>query len=114
VGLSTVSAIFGNSATAGAAMAALGIGSQVGIVLPFSRTQESEADQLGQQLMAKAGFDPAQALTLWQKMGQLGGSGTPAILSDHPSDEDRLQALTKTLPKAEQMFDPAHPANCQR
>jgi predicted Zn-dependent protease len=77
---------------AGQLMAALGVGAQVGILLPFSRTQESEADILGQRYMAQAGFDPRAAVTLWQKMGAK-GSRTPAFLSTHPAPGKRADKL---------------------
>ncbi|MEW5834282.1 MAG: M48 family metallopeptidase [Pseudomonadota bacterium] len=77
----------------GYAAAALGLGAEVGILLPFSRTQESEADVLGQRYMAEAGFDPRAAVTLWQKMGAQGGSKPPAFLSTHPSSSKRQQTL---------------------
>ena len=78
---------------AGYAAAALGLGAEVGILLPFSRTQESEADTLGQRYMAQAGFDPRAAVTLWQKMGQQGGSKPPVFLSTHPAPGNRAQQL---------------------
>ncbi len=78
---------------AGYAAAALGLGAEVGILLPFSRTQESEADTLGQRYMAQAGFDPRAAATLWQKMEQAGGSKPVAFLSTHPSSARRAQLL---------------------
>lgn len=77
----------------GYAAAALGLGAEVGVLLPFSRTQESEADVLGQRYMAEAGFDPRAAATLWQKMGAQGGSKPPAFLSTHPSSAKREQTL---------------------
>ncbi len=74
-------------------MAALGIGSKVGILLPFSRVQETEADVLGQRYMADAGFDPHAAVTLWQRMDNQGGSSPPAFLSTHPAPDDRAKRL---------------------
>lgn len=77
----------------GRMLAILGLGAEVGILLPFSRTQESEADTLGQRFMAEAGFDPRAAPTLWQKMERQGGSKLPAFLSTHPSPAHRAQTL---------------------
>lgn len=77
----------------GYAAAALGVGAETLFLLPFSRTQESEADVLGQRYMAEAGFDPRAAATLWQKMGAQGGSKPPAFLSTHPSSSKREQTL---------------------
>jgi predicted Zn-dependent protease len=89
--------------------AALGIGSQVGVELPFSREQESEADHIGLVLMAKAGYDPAKAVDFWQRMAAYGkGKQPPAFLSDHPSDEDRIAAIKKEMPEAKAAFV-AHP-----
>ena len=75
--------------------AALGLGSQVGILLPFSRTQESEADMLGLRYMAAAGFDPHAAPTLWEKMASSGGSAPSAFLSTHPAPGKRAQTLAR-------------------
>ncbi len=117
LGMSAVGELMNNPTTRNIALGALGIGSQVGVVLPFSRMQESEADKLGQKLMADAGFDPRESLTLWQNMAALGGSGTPAILSDHPADADRLQALQNSLndvlPIYEQARAEGRTPNCQ-
>ncbi|MFV0575374.1 MAG: M48 family metallopeptidase [Vibrio sp.] len=86
-----------------AAMSALGLGVQYGITLPYGRTQESEADILGIDLMAKAGFDPQQSIELWKNMAKAsGGSQPPELLSTHPSHSTRIQDLAekiKTLPK---------------
>src|SRR3546814_10315731 len=65
------------------------------MLLPFSRTQESEADTLGQRYMAQAGFDPRAAVTLWDKMGAQGGSKPPAFLSTHPASGNRAKALNQ-------------------
>lgn len=91
--------------------ALLGVGSQVGIVLPFGRTQESEADEIGLELMAKAGFEPHEAVTLWQNMAKLSGaSGQPEFLSTHPSNERRIKDLQKQMPKAEGYYQQAQAA----
>ena len=88
----------------------LGLGMQVGVALPFSRTQESEADLIGLNLMARAGFDPRQAVELWKNMMASGGNAPPQILSDHPSDATRIQALQDHLPEAIKDYDAAQAA----
>jgi predicted Zn-dependent protease len=80
---------------ANSAMALLGAGAEVGILLPFSRAQEHEADILGQRYMARAGFDPRQAPALWKKMEKQGGASPPAFLSTHPAPADRMRELKK-------------------
>lgn len=103
--------------TAGYTAAALGLGAQVGILLPFSRTQESEADTLGQRYMAEAGFDPRAAVTLWQKMDQQGGSKPPAFLSTHPAPGNRAQSLGRQaqqlLPVYQQARASGHAPSCR-
>lgn len=89
-------------------MAALGLGSQVGILLPFSRTQESEADRMGLTYMAAAGFDPREAVNLWQKMDHQGGSRPPAFLSTHPAPGKRAQTLGKLAQKLLPLREQAH------
>lgn len=82
------------------AMSLLGLGAQVGLLLPFSRAQESEADVLGLRYMAQAGFDPRAAVTLWQNMAEVGGGDVPVFLSTHPSGEQRIEALRGHMPEA--------------
>lgn len=72
---------------------------QVTFQLPFGRDQESEADTIGLELMARAGFDPRAALTLWRKMAAEERSGTPKFLSTHPSPKDRTKDIEKLLPR---------------
>ena len=85
--------------------AALGLGSQLGVELPFSRQQESEADHIGLVLMAKAGYDPAKAVDFWQRMMDYSkGKEPPAFLSDHPSDEQRIADIKRELPEAKAAF----------
>ena len=79
---------------------AYGLGSQVLISLPYSRTQEHEADQIGLVFMAMAGYNPEEAVSFWRKMSQQGGSSTPELLSTHPSDEKRIQKIQEYMPKA--------------
>lgn len=77
----------------------LGVGAQYGVLLPFSRDHESEADVVGLGLMAKAGFDPTQSITLWQKMSQASQGGQPPeFMSTHPSNATRIQELQKHMP----------------
>lgn len=75
-------------------------GSQVGVLLPYSRLHESEADHLGLIFMAMAGYDPSKAVEFWQRMKAQGGAKPPQILSTHPSDEQRIQKIQKELPEA--------------
>src|SRR5262249_18941484 len=92
----------GQLATKGA-----GLGAQVGVLLPYSRVQETEADRMGVELAARAGYDPRAAITLWQKMAKLSGGNAPQqFLSTHPSSDTRIKDLTeysqKVLPLYEQ------------
>ncbi len=80
-------------------MAGIGLGAQFGVLLPHSRTQESEADIIGLQIMAKAGFDPRESMELWKSMAQAGGGQPPEFLSTHPSHSTRIQNLEKNIPK---------------
>jgi len=75
------------------AMAALGLGAQVGLSLPFSREQETEADILGLQYMHRAGYDPRQAIPFWQRMQEGGGSRPPEFISTHPDPDNRIGRL---------------------
>ena len=80
---------------------AYGIGAQVGVLLPFSRSHELEADKIGMILMAKAGYDPRQAVSFWERMlANKNGSSVPPFLSTHPSDQKRVEQLKSFLPEA--------------
>jgi predicted Zn-dependent protease len=90
-------------------MSAYGLGSQVGVLLPFSRQQESEADHLGLIFMALAGYDPHAAVAFWQRMAAAGqgASKPPEFLSTHPADATRIQNLEKFMPEAMEYYHPA-------
>ena len=85
--------------------AALDLGAQVGVGLPYSRNLESRADQGGLLLMARAGYDPQAALTLWEKMNKLEGAGGSSWLSTHPSNGERIAAMRKNLPAAQAIYN---------
>ncbi|MEO5864402.1 MAG: M48 family metallopeptidase [Nitrospiraceae bacterium] len=96
-----------------AAMAALGVGAQVGVLLPFSRKHESEADYIGILLAADAGYDPRESVALWERMGQTSGGGAPSeFMSTHPSHETRIEQLKKWMPEAMAIYQakPSSPA----
>jgi predicted Zn-dependent protease len=77
--------------------------------LPFSRSQESEADHIGLIYMAKAGYEPRQAVAFWQRMRRASkGTEPPEFASDHPSDDEhRIERIEKRLPEAERAYTPA-------
>jgi len=79
---------------------------QVTFGLPHSREQEAEADRIGLELMARAGYDPHAAVTLWEKMSKLGSSG-PAFLSTHPASADRMRDLESNIPKVMPLYEAA-------
>lgn len=81
-------------------MAALGAGAQYGVILPFSRDHESEADQMGLLYMARAGYDPREAIKFWQRMAESGGAQPPEFASTHPSHATRIRDLENFMPKA--------------
>jgi len=88
-------------------MTAYGVGSQVGVMLPFSRLHESEADRLGLIFMAMAGYDPNKAVDFWQRMADMkGGQAPPEFLSTHPSDNTRIRQIRERLPEAMKYYKP--------
>ncbi|MEQ8408321.1 MAG: M48 family metallopeptidase [Gammaproteobacteria bacterium] len=94
----TAARIFGVSDTA---IEAIDYGTQIGLFLPFNRTQESEADVVGLMLMAEAGFDPQQSITLWENMNAVGGQRPPEFLSTHPAPETRMSRLNEMMSAAQ-------------
>lgn len=97
-----------NPATVQLVGAALGAGASVGLLLPWGRAQESEADQVGLILMAKAGYDPHAALGLWKRMAEAAKGQRPAeFLSTHPSEATRIQQIEGWLPEAMKYYRPA-------
>ena len=97
-----------NPATVQLVSAALGAGASVGVLLPWGRAQESEADHLGLILMAKAGYDPRAALELWKRMAEAAkGQRPPEFLSTHPSEATRIQQIEGWLPEALTYYRPA-------
>jgi predicted Zn-dependent protease len=105
MGLTVASITFSDSKNRDMIAGLLGIGTQFGVVLPFSRYHESEADRVGLEYMAKAGYDPREAVGLWERMGAMGGgSRPPEILSTHPDPARRAKELSKHMPKALAMY----------
>jgi predicted Zn-dependent protease len=100
----------GNAMLGQAAMAALGAGVQVGVLLPFSRKHESEADYIGILLAADAGYDPRESVHLWERMEQVsGGKGPSEFLSTHPGHETRIEQLKKWMPEAMAIYQTKSP-----
>jgi len=108
VALETVAAGMGNKdpKTVQTVTGLLGAGVAVGVMLPFSRDQESEADHMGLIYMAKAGFRPEAAVAFWQRMAAASQGATLEILSDHPSDARRIEQIKGWLPEAQAAFVP--------
>ncbi len=107
----------GNSGATYTAYEALNQGAALGIMLPFSRNQESEADVIGLQYMARAGFDPRQAVPLWQNMEETAGGNAPAeFMSTHPSSDKRIEDLisewSKVLPLYNEALEQGRQPDC--
>jgi predicted Zn-dependent protease len=90
-------------------MSAYGMGSQVGVLLPFSRLHETEADRLGTIFMAMAGYNPNEAVGFWQRMAAVKGdkAAPPEFLSTHPADDTRIRNLQEMIPEAMEYYKPA-------
>jgi len=92
---------------------ALGIGAQLGLTLPFSRAHEEEADLMGLDIMARAGFEPEQSVRLWQNMAKASGAQPLEFLSTHPNHDTRIASLQSQLAAARSVFETVPPASCQ-
>jgi predicted Zn-dependent protease len=104
IGLAVVEAVGASDGD----LEAIDLATQYGLFLPFNRTQESEADQIGISLMARAGFDPQESINLWQNMAQQGGDRPPELLSTHPSPASRISELNRLLSPAEAIWASAN------
>jgi len=87
-------------------MTAYGLGAQIGVLLPYSRLHESEADRIGLVLMAKAGYDPREAVPFWERMAKKGGPRPPELLSTHPAPESRIVKIKSLIPEAMKHYQP--------
>ena len=109
IGLEAASIALGsgtNPVVAQATMAALGLGVNVGVLLPFSRAHESEADHIGLLLAAQAGYDPHEAIHVWERMEQLSKGQPPEFLSTHPGHGTRIKQLEEWMPEALSYYRP--------
>ena len=85
-------------------MAGLGIGIQYGLIMPYSRAHESEADIVGQELMARSGFAPKASVKLWQNMSKLSKEAPPEFMSTHPANDTRIKTLDRHLSVSEALY----------
>lgn len=87
------------------ALAAYGLGTQVGIMLPYSRSHETQSDRMGLMIAARSGFDPRAAITFWEKMARASQSSVPEFLSTHPGYETRIETLAEAMPEAMRYYE---------
>ena len=88
-------------------MLAFGLGANVGVLLPYNRLQESEADRIGLTIMARAGYDPKEALSFWERMQALETGAPPEFLSTHPLSSERIKEIKAEIPEAMKYYKPA-------
>jgi len=100
LGMTAAESLLGDASYKGMTMAALGVGVQYGVLLPYSRAQEAESDVIGLKLMAQAGFDPRQSIDLWMNMEKASGGEPPELLSTHPAHNTRISGLQHYMPDA--------------
>ena len=96
-----------------AILAAYGIGTQVGLILPYSRSHETQADRSGLMISARSGYDPRAAISFWQKMGAANPRSTPEFLSTHPGSETRIRDLQAIMPEAMALYEATRQAAAQ-
>jgi predicted Zn-dependent protease len=106
-GTQLIGVLLGEGAGKETVMGLLGLGTQYGVVLPYGRAQESEADIVGLDLMAKSGFNPEASVALWQNMGALSQGQPPEFMSTHPSHESRIKDLQKQMVTAKPLYQKA-------
>ena len=108
-GIALLAAVLGSTKNTqtGVALGAATLGTQLFFALPNSRTQETEADRMGLELAARAGFNPNAAISLWTKMAQSGGKKPAEFLSDHPSDKTRIEDLSNLIPTVMPLYEQA-------
>lgn len=98
--------VSGTNPLAGQAiMQALGLGAQIGVLLPFSREHESEADYIGLLLAAQAGYEPEESVHLWERMESAGGGAQPEFMSTHPGHGTRIKDLEAAMPEARTLYN---------
>ncbi len=102
VGTSVISGLAGFGTVGNTALA---LAAEYCLTLPFSRSHETEADNIGTELMARAGYDPHEAVTVWEKMQKLSASSTPEFMSTHPSHENRIKNLTVISEKVYPLYE---------
>ncbi len=106
-GAQLLAVLLGDSPQKATVMGMLGLGAQYGLVLPYGRAQESEADVLGVDLMARAGFNPAASIDLWINMSAAGNGQPPEFMSTHPSHQTRINDLQRQQKKAAPLYQQA-------
>lgn len=107
LGGTLLGASLGDSQSGQMILAAYGLGAQYGVLLPYSRTQESEADHIGLMLMARAGYDPREAIAFWQRMDEAtrASGAPPEFLSTHPGHDTRIRQLSGWMPEATRLYE---------